>query len=200
MLCNGAIKPASGTYDTPHKASQRKKQLNAIIKSDTKTVLILPSEEYLEVPLLLASGIKEENIYAVDWSRQVLYSKESKKYPKLNKLCMDVREAVSTIHAKGIKLDAANMDTCGTWCLSNNNRLIKIRDSGVFSNGARISITQSVGHISPDQMAIRDSRFKVETTNRALYAANIFGGQVVETGEYRNKGRGPTMQWVVVQL
>lgn len=200
MKINGGIKPKSGTYDTKHKAEHRQLQLDAIIRSTTEKVLILPSTEYLEVPILLSKGIKEENIYAVDRCFSILHSIESDKYPKVNKILGDVASALEKLGRLGIKLDAANIDLCGTWCKTGNDRLLRIKNSGAFNLGAKISITQSVGHISPEQIAKRDPRFKVHTINRALYAAHILNGGVISIGEYRNPGIGPTMQWAAMVL
>jgi len=117
-------KAPSVGYDTPEKAIYRRHVWAALIpaweltKHDQSShVLIMPSREGLEIPLLISMGVPEDRIIAIDKSAAVIAtSKWRKSYPKVKFFAATVGNCGHKIKAKGWVVCAANLDFCSNFC------------------------------------------------------------------------------------
>lgn len=81
----------------------------------TAVVVFLPSKEGAEIPLALSKGFKEENLIAIDDNPALIASsKWRKEYPKIRFYGNDLIRASERITKDKIKIDAVNLDLCGT--------------------------------------------------------------------------------------
>jgi len=139
-------------YDTDAKDAYRKQVWAALIPSweltkhdERSHVLIMPSREGLEIPLLISLGVPEDRIVAVDKSAAVIAtSKWRKLYPGVKFFSSTIGECGKKIEAKKWVICAANLDFCSNFCESIISEYSGFLNCPRFPE-ARIAITIAKG-------------------------------------------------------
>lgn len=113
---------------------------------NTVNVVILPSKEGLEIPILLKMGVKQSNIHTVDTNSAILSdSSWNRLYPEVKRYPCDIGDAFKIMAVQNIKIGMANVDICGPISRGYIEVLEKIRDSGVLTKKARLAFTMLKG-------------------------------------------------------
>lgn len=150
--------PKTG-YDTINKAKYREHVWRTFSECLTTPasakVVFLPSKEGLEIPLALRLGFAEENLFAIDDNPAVLATASwREKYPKVKIYGSKLGRAAERIFKDGHRIDAANLDLCGTISADMYANVSAFINSPVLQKESFISLTNIKGRESPEINAL----------------------------------------------
>lgn len=127
-------------------------------------VLLLPSKQGDEIKQAVSRGFRECNIHAVDHNPAVLATAPwRQRFPLVNVYGSELPRACERIKARGIRLDALNLDLCGA--ISSNetgDTLEGVLKSGVCRQPCSyLAITMLSGRDSPAALDDMLARYQV---------------------------------------
>jgi len=172
-------------------------------------VAFMPSKEGLEIEIALSFGFREENLYAIDRDDNFL-SKSNwfKKYPKVNLIHSEVKDAGYIIKKKGVNLTFANLDLCGNISIPTVDAISGFVDSGVMCKQSKLAITLLNGREnSMEGMLLlklfaknnNDKIDRIEIISKLCLTSGNNNFIVEETNKYTTTS-GKTMSWGIVVL
>lgn len=119
-------------------------------------VLLLPSKQGDEIKLAVSRGFRECNIHAVDRNPALLATAPwRKRYPLVNVYGSELPRACERIKAKGIRLDALNLDLCGA--ISSETTISTLE--GVLKSGV---CRQPVSYLAITMLSGRDTPVRLD--------------------------------------
>ena len=162
----------------------------------------LPSREGLEIPIALSLGFKEENLYAIDKSPQMMiHAPWRAKYKKINVYGSEVARAGQRMHIQGVKLDAVNLDLCGTFSRPTIDSLAGFLRSGCMKNTSLIAYTLFKGREHPDMTElIEKHNSRPIAMARLLFDKDNNSMDLLGFDEYKTQSKSVRLTWAMLRI
>ena len=199
------IAPALG-YDTEEKNAYREDVIRSLFlrRADlaNKKYLCLPSSEGLEIPLVIAKGISQENIIAVDRDEE-LFAHWRNLYPTVRVMIGEIEEVVKRLSLEEVIIDYANLDLCGVRSANTATILTSIREEKIWASDARVAVTIIKGRDDLTHLTKFRSELQKSGDNRIYFAFNCLtrNHNVIKTGSYRLIGKAShTVEYGVMEV
>lgn len=105
-------------------------------------IALLPSCEGDEIRVAIRSGVREQNVHAIDRNAALLASAPWRKtWPLVKVYGNEIVRAAERIAASGVRLSAANLDLCGCASRTLRGYLSRFTQTGVLAEYATLAIT-----------------------------------------------------------
>lgn len=188
-------------YSAPVKQSYREEVWDSLLRwsggNASANAMILCGPDGAEIPLLLKRGFMEENIHVVDINPGVLAMARAK-YPDIHAYCCSVSTVVASMKLRGVKIDYANLDFCGTLATDVLPELRHVLTcEQVFSPGTRMAVTYLAARDNPALLSFLLEEYGATDRASLVYALALKHRPYTEfiSKKKYQSGKSP-MEWV----
>lgn len=188
-------------YNFPEKQEYRDQVWGTLldgVNAAAATVLILPSTEGAEIPLLLALGVQEEHIIAVDESAALIATAPWRKaHPKVRCYGNELGRACERMAKDGLRVDIANLDLCSPIASPLIATLRSTFSSGALARDAKVALTMLKGREDAELMMLYREDGAEDRLEYAFKKAKPGEFSRIASGEYKSSTQ--VMQWGAIQ-